>query len=235
MAVERVLVSAPAAEIEVPSLRMSYQEYLAWADEDVHSEWVASLSEQVGEVIIQMPPKNLHQVLVGFLHHIIGLFATIFDLGVVRTAPFEVLLGSDGPSREPDLLFIAKAHLDRLTPERVVGPPDLVVEIVSDDSAHRDRVDKLDEYEAAGVAEYWVIDNRPQRQRAWFYVRDEAGRFRPIPVGDDSLYHSTVLPGLTLRLDWLWQEQPDLLAALAQVIGPERFAEALRAAAGRAA
>jgi len=80
-----------------------------------------------------------------------------------------------------------------------------------------------------------VIDNRPQRQRAWFYVRDEAGRFQPVLVGDDGLYRSTVLPGLTLRLDWLWQEQPDLLAALAELIGPERFAEALRAAAGRAA
>ena len=33
-------------------LRMSYEDYLQWADEDVHAEWVD------GEVIIQMPPRN---------------------------------------------------------------------------------------------------------------------------------------------------------------------------------
>jgi len=229
MAVEQVLAPAPVTEAGVSGLRMSYEEYLSWTGEDMHAEWVN------GEVIVHMPPKTLHQMLMSYLDRLLGIFVTVFDLGAVHVAPFEVRLGPDGPSREPDLLFISKAHLDRLTAERVAGPPDLIVEIVSDDSAHRDRVDKFDEYEAAGVAEYWVIDNRPQRQRAWFYVRDEAGRFRPVPVGDDGLYRSVVLPGLTLRLNWLWQAQPDLLAALAQVIGPERLAEALRAAAGRAA
>ena len=33
-------------------LRMSYAEYLAWAHEDIHAEWVN------GEVIVHMPPKT---------------------------------------------------------------------------------------------------------------------------------------------------------------------------------
>ena len=33
-------------------LRMSYEEYLAWANEDVRAEWVN------GEVIVHMPPKQ---------------------------------------------------------------------------------------------------------------------------------------------------------------------------------
>jgi len=52
---------------------------------------------------------------------------------------------------------------------------------------------------------------------------------------EHGVYRSTVLQGLVLRLDWLWGEQADLLAALAQTIGPERLAEALRAAAERTA
>jgi len=34
-----------------PVLNMNYQEFLEWANEDVHAEWVN------GEVIIQMPAK----------------------------------------------------------------------------------------------------------------------------------------------------------------------------------
>ena len=42
-------------------LRMSYDEYLARAEEDIHAEWVD------GEVILQMPPKQPHQLVVVFL------------------------------------------------------------------------------------------------------------------------------------------------------------------------
>jgi Uma2 family endonuclease len=55
----------------------------------------------------------------------------------------------DGPARQPDLLFVAREHLDRLTETRLSGPADFVVEVVSDDSVARDRADKFYEYQAA--------------------------------------------------------------------------------------
>lgn len=203
---------------------MSYEEYLAWADEDTHAEWVN------GEVIVFMPPKNPHQLLVEFLHHLIGLFVRVFDLGRLRIAPFELKITPDGHSREPDLMFLAKAHLDQLTDERIVGPPDLIIEVVSGDSVHRDRVEKFDEYEAGGVPEYWIIDNHSRRPRAWFYQLGTDGIYQAIAVGADGIYRSKVLPGFWLRLDWLWAEQPDPLRALAEIIGPEPMAQALRQA-----
>ncbi|MER3404777.1 MAG: hypothetical protein C4289_06110, partial [Chloroflexota bacterium] len=151
--------------------RMSYEEYLAWADEDTPAEWVE------GEVIVPMPPKEPHQMLVAFLDRVIGLFVAVFGLGRLLAAPFEVKLRPEGPARQPDLLFLRTAHLDRLTPERVVGPPDLIIEVVSEDSEHRDRVDKFNEYEAAGVPEYWIVDNRPQRRRAYFYRLGAEGQY----------------------------------------------------------
>ncbi|NJN95979.1 MAG: Uma2 family endonuclease [Anaerolineales bacterium] len=141
---------------------MPYDEFLAWANEDIHAEWVN------GEVIIFMPPLNPHQTVIEFLYQLLNLFSSVFDLGRLRIAPFELKLTLAGNSREPDLMFIAKAHLERLTTARVIGPPDLIIEVVSDDSTHRDRVDKFDEYEAGGVPEYWIIDNRPQRRRPCF-------------------------------------------------------------------
>lgn len=220
-----VITPTAAPQIqEQRKLRMTYEEFLQWADEDVHAEWVD------GAVTVQMPPKDPHQTLVAFLHHVIGFFVRIFDLGRLQIAPFEVKLWSEGPAREPDLLFLAKGHLDRLTPERIVGAPDLVIEIVSDDSVHRDRVDKLDEYETAGVREYWILDNRPQQRRAWFYRLDQAGRYQPASIDADGIYRSAALPGFWLRVDWLWEDQPNELGALAEIVGPERFSEALRRA-----
>jgi len=195
-------------------LRMSYEEFLAWADEDTHAEWVD------GEVIVHMPPKDRHQDIVGFLYTLFRLFAELFGLGKVRSAPFEVRLTPAGPSREPDIFFVAREHLDRLTPDRLEGPADLIVEVVSPDSVQRDRDQKFREYEAAGVREYWVVDSRPGRQRADFYRLDEEGRYRLYATEDDERVVSEVLPGFWLRPAWLWEEElPDPLMALAEIRG----------------
>jgi Uma2 family endonuclease len=207
-------------------LCMSYEEYLAWAGEDVHAEWVN------GEVIVQMPPKQRHQQVVAFLVQLMGLFIQLFQLGRLLPAPFEMRATPDGPAREPDLLFVAREHLDRLTEERLNGPADLVVEVVSDDSVARDRADKFYEYQAAGVREYWILDPRPGYERADFYVLDEKGRYRPVPVDQDGRYSSTVLQGFWFQVDWvLSAEPPAALNALAQIVGPQKLAQAMAAGA----
>jgi Uma2 family endonuclease len=227
-------MTTPSPEVPAPMtqakqdqrLRMSYEEYLAWAGEDVHAEWVN------GEVIVQMPPKQRHQQVVAFLVQLMGLFIQLFQLGRLLPAPFEMLATPDGPAREPDLLFVAREHLDRLTEERLHGPADLVVEVVSDDSVARDRADKFYEYQAAGVREYWILDPRPGYERADFYVLDEQGRYRPVPVDQDGRYSSTVLPGFWFQVDWvLSAEPPSVLNALAQIVGPQKLAQAMAAGA----
>ena len=211
------------SDAQAGALQMTYDEFLAWAGEDVHAEWVN------GKVIVHMPPKDPHQTLVAFLDRVIGFFVHAFGLGRLYPAPFEVKLSPE-VSREPDLIFLAKEHLDRLTPERIVGAPNLVIEIVSDDSVQRDRVDKFDEYEAAGVLEYWIIDNRPQRRRAQFYQLDDSGQYQSVLPDAEGIYRSRVLTGFWLRVAWLWEDQPDMLRALAEIVGPDRVAEALRRA-----
>ncbi len=216
-------IQSTAEKIESSQpLRMSYEMWLTWANEDKHTEWVN------GEVIEFMPPKRLHQVLIGFLYYVMRSFVDVFELGEVQIAPFEVRLRPDGSAREPDLFFVTKEHLQGLTPERFNGPPDLIIEIISAESVHRDRVDKFDEYEAAGVPEYWLLDNRPSRQRAQFYQLDAQGRYHAITVEADGIYRSRLLPGFWLKVDWLWGEELDTLRALAAVIGPEKMLEALR-------
>lgn len=203
------------------TLRMRYEDYLAWADEDIHAEWVPIAGTDQGEVIIHMPPKDIHQVVVGFLHSLLSLFVSLFDMGQLRIAPLEVKLQPEGASREPDLLFIANEHLARLTPDRVEGPPDLIIEIVSKDSVKRDREDKFKEYQSAGVREYWVIDPRAEKQRADFYRLDEAtGTYYLYATEDDERVTSSVITGFWLNPAWLWDvDQYTPIQCIAQMEG----------------
>ena len=190
-----------------PAKKMSYEEFLAWADEDTWAEWVD------GEVIILTPASKTHQDLATLLSALLRFFVEAHQLGVVLSTPFQMKTGPDLPGREPDIIFIAHEHLDRLKNTYLDGPADLVVEIISRDSRSRDRGEKFYEYEQGGVREYWLLD--PLRRQAEFYQRGPDGIFRLVPAGADGIYHSAVLEGLWLWVEWLWQEPlPPLLTVL---------------------
>lgn len=194
-------------------LKMSYEEYLKFAGDSQIVEWVG------GEVIVYMPPIDIHQNLSRFLTILLDLYAEFFDLGILRYAPFEVKLWPDGPSREPDILFVANENLANLTEKRFEGGPDLVIEIVSPGSVSEDRVRKFTEYEKAGVREYWIFDPRPHQQQVDFYILGENDFFQAAPLTDDGLYQSTVLPDFWFNIAWLWQEPlPNPQLALAEIM-----------------
>lgn len=203
------------------TLRMSYEEYKNWEHEGGLTEWVD------GEVYIYMPPKDEHQRIVEFLIQVLGPFVRLFKLGLVRIAPFSMRAIEEGPAREPDLFFLAAESLGRLTDTELNGPAELAVEVISKDSVLRDREDKFYEYQAGGVREYWIIDPRPNRKRADFFVLDESGIYQPVPVAD-GVYRSTVLPNFWLKVEWLWAEEPNPLAALAEIVGPDQLIRAIQ-------
>lgn len=187
---------------------MTYEEFLAWADEDTYAEWVN------GEVIMISPASRRHQKIAWFLATLFSAFADRHELGEVLTAPFQMRLATSG--REPDVLFIAKEHLDRLHDTFLAGPADLVVEVVSPESAARDRGEKFYEYEAAGIREYWLID--PEREIAEIYALED-GRYYPAFVGREGRYASRVLPGFWLHIEWLWQDPLPPLADVLRELG----------------
>ena len=196
--------------------RVSYEEYLACSDETKIVEWVN------GEVIEFMPPKTIHQTLNGFLYQLISTFVELFKLGYVGIAPLEVRL-SKTSSREPDVVFVSRKRMNIVNDDRIEGVPDLIIEIVSKDSVQRDREDKFDEYEAAGVREYWIIDNRPRRHSAEFYRLNRDGHYDRAEIVNN-VFRSEVLPGFWLHTDWLWEKFPNVLAALDEIVGLEKLA-----------
>jgi Uma2 family endonuclease len=181
-----------------PPLRMSYEEFLQWADEDTWAEWVD------GEVIILSPASDPHQDLNTFLLALLRFFVDAHGLGVVFGPPFQMKTGPTLPGREPDIVFVAREHFYRRETAYLNGPADLVVEIVSPDSRTRDSRDKFHEYEHGGVPEYWMLD--PFRKEAKFYQLGDDGPYHLVLPDENGFYESAVLKGLRLREDWLWQK-----------------------------
>jgi len=204
-------------------LHMTYEEFLEWADEDTLAEWIN------GEVVMTTPANARHQHIARFLLSVMHPFVEHRGLGVVLSAPFQMKLAHSG--REPDLLFIAGEHLERLKETYLDGPADLAVEIISPESVARDRGDKFQEYEEAAIPEYWLID--PERKWAEFY-RLDARRYVVAFGGEEGIFHSEVIPGFWLRVEWLWQEPlPPAMRTLAHIAGVdealiEAFEQALR-------
>jgi Uma2 family endonuclease len=176
---------------------MTYEEFLAWCDEDTWAEWVN------GKVVMMTPASDRHQDLVRFLIEILDLFVEFRNLGTVRCAPFQMKTGPDLPGREPDLLYISRERMGRLLPTYLDGPADLVIEITSPESRLRDRGEKFAEYEAGGVREYWIID--PDARRTDFFRLDPEGRYQRFGPGPDGIYRAEAVPGFWLRPEWLWQ------------------------------
>jgi len=193
-----------------PTPPVSWEEFLAWAPDDWRVEWVA------GEIIEMPPPHEDHQDTGLFLITFLLLYVQRHGLGRIFYERFLMRLAQKPSGREPDLVFVKREHVGRINPTFLDGPADLVVEIVSPDSVTRDYREKLAEYEAAGIPEYWIID--PRQSEARFYQLGEDGRYRLAALDEDGIYTSLAVEGFRLRVSWLWQRpMPTIDEALADL------------------
>ena len=183
--------------VQVSSDTMSFEEFLV-AYDGVHAEWVD------GKAIMMSPASERHQKIAVFLTTLLNLYTLRRGLGAVYTGPLQMKLGPDLPSREPDIFFVSREHLDRLREAYLEGPADLVIEIISPESRVRDRGEKFYEYEQGGVREYWLID--PLREQVELYRLDERGVYALVPAGDSPRLESTAMPGMWIDPSWLWSD-----------------------------
>ena len=203
--------SSESARRIPPRGKVSFEEYIEWLDEDTRAEWVD------GEIVLMPSPASIeHQDVGGFLYAILRIYVEINDLGRVVHAPYVMKMAAITRGREPDLLFVRRNRLDLLTRNYLDGPADLAVEIVSPESKRRDRKEKFAEYARAGVPEYWLID--PDHQSAEFYHLSGNGKYLRAALDAEGRYHSQVVAGFWLKVDWLWQTPlPPLLVVLREL------------------
>ena len=175
----------------------TYEAYAAATDEDERTELID------GEVRAVPSPLTIHQDIALSVAATLRTYVRRYHLGRVLIAPTDVAL-APGQTLVPDVLFVASARVDIITATHVVGPPDLMVEVLSPGTAANDLPGgrKFALYAQAGVPHYWVID--PDSVGLRVFALDAAGSY--IETGSyrgGETYEPPLFPGLTLRpADW---------------------------------
>lgn len=112
-------------------------------------------------------PNNGHQILITEL--LLRLKEHVRDNGgscMPLVSPLDVQLDCDEKTIvQPDLMVVCDRS--KITWPRVVGAPDLVIEILSPSTRKKDMFIKLNKYLNAGVREYWMID--PLKKEVYVY------------------------------------------------------------------
>jgi Uma2 family endonuclease len=126
-------------------------------------------------------------------------FLKLQPLGEVLTAPVGVRLPRQPVPLQPDIVFIRTERLGIVGEAYVEGAPDLLVEILSPSNWLYDRREKMQAYQEAGVAEYWIVD--PRALTIDVYVLEQGayvlmGQYR---IGE--LARSQVLPGFEVSVE----------------------------------
>jgi Uma2 family endonuclease len=129
--------------------KYTYEDYLKTPEDEIYE-----LIE--GELLMTPSPIPKHQRISRELEFEILKFVKANDLGEVFYAPCDVYLDDENVI-QPDILFISKERLNIIGEKNIQGAPDLVVEIISENTAYRDLVQKKKLYARFGVKEYWIV------------------------------------------------------------------------------
>ena len=191
-----------------PPLSVSAEEYLErYAHEGY--EWVQ------GRLIRLAAATSQHDDISRYLDQVISAYLALRPIGVLKGDRFVMRLDDVGSFREPDLQVILNESLTNLTPTGMHSASDIVIEIVSRESSSRDHGVKYDEYELAGVREYWIID--PLRNECRFNRLTAEGQYRLIHYPDGT-YTTPLLPDLVIDVATLWQDElPNIIDTVESV------------------
>lgn len=166
----------------------TYEEFARLPDDGNRYEVIA------GDVYVTPAPGSIHQTVSARLVRLFGNFCEEQDAGITFHAPYDLIFG-DRDYVEPDLIFVRREREDEVIRDHgAVAAPDLVVEILSDSTAQRDRGLKRERYALFGVPEYWIVDIDAQHVEVYRLTRgdlrlaqvvDDVLRYRPDPGGPE--------------------------------------------------
>jgi Uma2 family endonuclease len=190
---EKLSAVVPADWVAGPQQgRWTYEDYAA-IPEDGHRYEVVN-----GVLYISPSPNVWHQNIAGEIFAYLRDFVRINRLGRAFIAPLDVEL-SRGNVVQPDVFVLLNKHLNRITKSRIIGAPDLIVEVASPSTARHDLHAKLDAYASTGVPEYWVVN--PEAQTVELLVL-EHGTYISLGVFSGStMLPSRVLVDLSVEVE----------------------------------
>jgi Uma2 family endonuclease len=148
-----------------------------------------------GELYVSDPSDLIHQRTLGKVFHALSRYLNDEPIGEAIIGPGVIFSDYDGVI--PDLVYLSNERSAEVAGgARILGAPNLVIEIVSPgmSNAERDRKFKLKLYRKYGVEEYWIVD---PAERAIEAYRTEGSLKLFTTFLSDEVVNTPLLPGFT--------------------------------------
>jgi Uma2 family endonuclease len=172
------------------NIKFTYQDYLLLSDERRYE-----ILE--GDLCMVPAPDVYHQRVSRKLEVALIEHVERHDLGEILDAPCDVVLSQENVV-QPDILFVSKDRLGIIGKPNIQGPPDLVIEIVSESTRSKDADIKRKLYAKYGVREYWIVD--PAAKTVEVLTWSETGYVAAGVYPHTATLSSPELPNLKLSL-----------------------------------
>lgn len=152
-----------------------------------------------GFLVKEPSPSMHHQRLSRELgRRLMNFFDEYDPEGELFFAPLDVTL-TNSNVLQPDILFVSGARREIMREERLDGPCDLVVEIMSPTNRRKDRLQKMGIYCKAGIPHYWIVD--PEENTLETFKFKEGNYALVFAGGPGDEFTHPDFPGLALDLD----------------------------------
>lgn len=181
------------SSVRDPDLRLTYKEYVLFPNDGNRHEIID------GDHYMNPAPSTYHQTVSKRLQYALYSQIELLGLGTVFNAPIDLQL-SPYDVVQPDLIVLAPGSKAKITPTKIIGPPELVVEILSPSTADNDRDLKRRLYERSHVAEYWIVDPFEHRI-VQLVLQGTAYHELPVAAAEVSF---TVIPTVKILLADIW-------------------------------
>lgn len=136
--------------MSIGQTKLTYREYACFPDDGRRHEIID------GEHYVNPAPSTYHQTVSRRLQFLLYQPIELTGVGQVFDAPVDLHL-TEHDVVQPDIVVISNDR-NIITPSKIKGVPNLVIEILSPSSLKHDRELKLALYEQVGVDEYWIVD-----------------------------------------------------------------------------
>jgi len=175
--------------------KYTYADYLTWSEEE---RW-----EIINGVpYLQAAPTWQHQAV---LLDLARQFANYLQDKSCRvfTAPFDLRIPEANEKDEetinvvqPDIIIICDNS--RLKKTGYYGVPELIIEVVSPSTGQKDKIEKFNLYEKAGVKEYWIVE--PDEKVVMVFTLEEGRYGRPQMYSEEDKVKVSIFDDLVIDL-----------------------------------
>ena len=169
----------------------SVAEYLAMPEGAPYYQFIN------GEAIYFPTQTLFHQSILLNVVFSMGGFVKKNNLGHTILSPVDVYF-NDREMYMPDIVFVSHERNNVLTEVRIIGAPDIIVEVLSPSTGYYDLSHKKEIYEQEGVREYWLV--YPDELRVELLQNTDNGFIVLNQARKAGVVRSAVLEGFALEI-----------------------------------